>query len=102
MVEEEKKGSVGRPTATCSTSLRSPEPVPVSALNGDDQAQGLNAHFEKMQAMCMRYLMPEPYTDLQGEVAHQAEFARAHRDCLFIGDMIYMLDGPEQREAQHG
>lgn len=70
---------------------------------GNSRGEGkLHAHFEKMQAMCMRYLMPEPYTDLQGETAHQAEFARAHRDRLFIGDMIYMLDGPEQREAQHG
>ena len=30
---------VGRPTATCPRSLRSPEPVPVSAHSGDGQAQ---------------------------------------------------------------
>lgn len=30
----------GRPSATCPSSLRSPEPVPVSAHTGDGQAQG--------------------------------------------------------------
>lgn len=54
----------------------------------------LNQHFEKMQAMCVRYLVPEPYTDLQGVVWSEDAMEG------FVSDMIYMLDGPEQRAAQ--
>lgn len=57
----------------------------------------LSEHFAKMQDMVARYLAPEPY------VGHDSVTANALsplRDDLFIDDMIYMLDGPEQREAQ--
>jgi hypothetical protein len=58
----------------------------------------LNAHFEKMQDMCRRYLEPNGfYVSIDGE---KWEGPPADLDALFIADMIYMLDGPEQREAQ--
>lgn len=55
-------------------------------------------HFKKMQAQVQQYLPPEDYTDLEGKVVVASD--REGIDSLFIGDMIYMLDGPEQREAQ--
>ena len=56
----------------------------------------LLAHFEKMQDMARRYIMPEPYVERDGNKVNVATL----RDDAFIRDMIYMLDGPEQREAQ--
>lgn len=56
----------------------------------------LHDHCAKMQRMASAYLEPGPYRGLSGEVASLAPA----RDKLFIADMIYLLDGPEQREAQ--
>lgn len=59
-------------------------------------------HFIRMQEMCTAYLTPEPYTTMiPGATPTTHDTGDEHaRDQLFIGDMIYMLDGPEQREAQ--
>ncbi|MEO1169640.1 MAG: hypothetical protein AAFW97_13110 [Pseudomonadota bacterium] len=55
---------------------------------------GLLRHFREMQDMCARWLQPEPYKDRDGVVwphgSHEA----------FVNDMIWMLDGPEQRAAE--
>lgn len=62
----------------------------------------LHDHFEAMQAMVVRYLIPEPYTS-QAPGCTPASHDKGDtvaRDNLFIADMIYMLDGPEQRAAE--
>ena len=56
----------------------------------------LLAHFVAMQGMVQRYLPREPYFDREGVEGQTNE----RRDALFIGDVIYALDGPEQRAAQ--
>lgn len=55
-------------------------------------------HFKRMQDMAARYLEPGPYLDRDGKVvpAHDDEA----RMSLWENDIIHMLDGPEQREAQ--
>jgi hypothetical protein len=61
----------------------------------------LEDHFKKMQDMATRYLIPEPYVDREGNSSVVAMGSdQAVRDHLFASDMLYMLDGPEQREAQ--
>lgn len=58
-------------------------------------------HFKRMQAMALAYILPAaPYVDRDGKRSddHGGE-KRGVRDNLFANDMIYMLDGPEQREA---
>jgi hypothetical protein len=66
--------------------------------------QKLLDHFKRMQATASRYLEPEPYTNREGktyEVYHGVNpVGDMDRDNAFIGDVLYMLDGPEQREAQ--
>jgi len=54
----------------------------------------LCSHIETMQGMASRYLEPTAYKDLGG---HHAGLNPADRDYAFICDIIYMLDGPEQR-----
>ena len=57
----------------------------------------LNDHFEAMQEMCCRYLEPNGYyIDREGTIWRGDDVEPS----AFISDMIYMLDGPEQREAQ--
>ncbi len=62
----------------------------------------LEDHFVRMQEMSTRYLMHlEPYIDREGNSSKVALGSdQAVRDRLFTQDMIYMLDGPEQRDAQ--
>jgi hypothetical protein len=61
----------------------------------------LQTHFKAMQRMATRYLMPEPYADRDGQTSFVAAGSdKAVRDSMFANDMIYMLDGPEQREAE--
>lgn len=61
----------------------------------------LEAHFEKMQEMATRYLMPEPYIDRDGNSSKVAIGSdKPVRDAMFANDILYMLDGPEQRAAQ--
>jgi hypothetical protein len=57
----------------------------------------LHSHVETMQVLASGYLTPGPYMS-HTEGRHLT--ADADRDAAFIGDMIYMLDGPEQRAAQ--
>lgn len=57
--------------------------------------QKLLDHFKRMQDMATRYLQPEVYVDLEGR--EQTDSFKAD---AFVDDIIYMLDGPEQREAQ--
>ncbi len=64
-------------------------------------AQQLDEHFNKMQDMASRYLQHlDPYVDRNGERSGGLSQFPVSRDDLFIGDMLYMLDGPEQRTAQ--
>jgi hypothetical protein len=53
-------------------------------------------HVKRMQEAATRYLVPEDYTDREGNV-HTVDQDRTK---AFANDMLYMLDGPEQREAQ--
>jgi len=57
----------------------------------------LQAHFARMQEMASRYLEPGPYVDRDGVKWK----SRAAQHVGFINDMLYSLDGPEQREAQN-
>jgi hypothetical protein len=62
----------------------------------------LHAHFKRMQAMATAYITPERYTTMvPGAIptSHDEGDVEARNE-LFIVDMIYMLDGPEQREAE--
>lgn len=57
--------------------------------------------FKAMQGMASRYLDPAVYIDRDGQTSRVAAGSdQAVRDRLFTADMLYMLDGPEQREAQ--
>lgn len=55
-------------------------------------------HFKRMQAMASRYLEPGAYTDIDGNEYNYDK--RGGKSSAFIHDLIYMLDGPEQREAE--
>lgn len=57
----------------------------------------LKQHFEKMQDMSRRYIEPIDYVDRDGYISGNSSSEERH---AFLGDIIYMLDGPEQREAQ--
>lgn len=58
----------------------------------------LPKHFERMQEMAARYLEPGPYVASDG-IPFESEEGQLR---AFVSDMIYMLDGPEQRKAQYG
>lgn len=96
--------------------------TPAPSDQDASQAQGegaLLAHVRKMQEACANYIEPTTYiarhpdTGKIGDCAWVREFpmpdqnasdhgkaeANARRDAAFIRDMIYMLDGPEQRAA---
>ena len=52
-----------------------------------------------MQGQCRQYLEPTGYTSFDRKrIAFEKD--REAQDSLFINDMIYLLDGPEQREAE--
>ncbi len=90
---------------------------PTTAQGEVVQSDALLQHVEQMQVMCAEYVEPATYrarftggtcqwdtefTELNGthsEVARRK--AKDRRDQAFINDMIYMLDGPEQRQAFH-
>ena len=85
-----------------------------------NETSALLAHFRAMQEACANYLEPTTYfarhPDLGrvGGCSLVREFSMPHphasergaaetnarRDKAFIRDMIYMLDGPEQRDAE--
>lgn len=54
-------------------------------------------HLAAMQAMATNYITPEDYIDRDGKVANR--YDDEAQQSLFIADIIYMLDGPEQRAA---
>lgn len=58
----------------------------------------LLAHLEAMQIMATAYICPLQYRDRNGLAAINHDEANK----LFANDMVYMLDGPEQREAYKG
>lgn len=84
------------------------------------ETSALLAHFRAMQEACANYLEPTTYLarhpdlDHVGDCPWVREFSMPHphasergaaetnarRDKAFIRDMIYMLDGPEQRDAE--
>lgn len=73
-----------------------PNPTPSKNGNMTNYAESkLLVHFRKMQRMMVRYLEPVPYVDRAG-TSHTA----SDESDAFISDMIWMLDGPEQREAE--
>lgn len=58
---------------------------------------------ERMQSAAQGYLIPGAYVQRTGDDPHVAKIAdegTTERRDLFIGDIIHLLDGPEQREAQ--
>lgn len=57
------------------------------------QVGGPLAHIEEMQAKACDYLQPD------GGEQYGAAQDQPHRDSAFIADLIYDLDGPEQRAA---
>lgn len=58
----------------------------------------LRNHFKAMQAKAAEYLEPDIYVPHVG--THAVYDQGPNRDRLFANDMLYMLDGPEQREAE--
>lgn len=64
-------------------------------------ANPLLTHYRAMQDMAANYLEPTgDYTNRDGVHAEDDGNECPPVERLFIGDMIYMLDGPEQRAAQ--
>lgn len=66
--------------------------IGVRESRGEDKLQ---AHFAKMQRMASAYLEPGPYIDREGREWRDLDDIHG-----FVADMIWMLDGPEQRKAQ--
>ena len=69
----------------------------------------LKSHFELMQDKMREFIIPDTYKSLDGKIAPMFENNHSDnikqeiinkRNELFANDMIYLLDGPEQREAQ--
>lgn len=94
-----------------------------SALSGDaGEGAKLREHFARMMEAAANYVEPTTYiarhpdygmlgpckfnTEFPEPTEHHADSAKAdikaRRDQAFIRDMIYMLDGPEQRAAIAG
>lgn len=82
----------------------------ITAWNTRPPAIGveLRRHFKQMQRMATAYLVPEDYKDRNGRVTLQGDHnntdqwkqgQRGFRAEAFANDMIYMLDGPEERAA---
>lgn len=58
----------------------------------------LLTHFRAMQRMATAYIVPEPYVTRAGKTIPNGD--NYARETAFASDMLYMLDGPEQREAE--
>lgn len=56
-------------------------------------------HFKRMQVQVASYLEPAQYVPFHGGPC-KLDMNAAEEKARFIDDMIYMLDWPEQREAQ--
>lgn len=59
-------------------------------------------HFRRMQTAAENLIRPDSYSPQFGEMAGVASYEDQSREerKAFVGDMLYALDGPEQREAQ--
>ncbi len=59
-------------------------------------------HFKRMQECVSAYIEPAPYVARTGDTAGEtATLAQSnYRNMLFMDDIIYLADGPEQREAE--
>lgn len=57
-------------------------------------------HIELMQSKARDYLMSLSNYHEYGGTASAHHTDTEGRDCLFLHDMLHLLDGPEQREAQ--
>lgn len=87
MTDIEKKALAGEPVAAPDTTAL------VSALGA------MNRHLEAMQNQCAQYLESGGYTAFDRKsIAFENE--QEAQTKMFVSDMIYLLDGPEQREAQ--
>ncbi len=95
--------------------IKEPVAAPTPASHGK-----LDTHVRKMQEACANYLEPTTYVARHPNISrigdclwvrefsmpeptHSPEAAQrieARRTEAFVSDIIYMLDGPEQREAQ--
>lgn len=56
-------------------------------------------HMAAMQGMASRFLEPEVYVDRDGARIAKGPKAEPLRNTAFINDMLFMLDGPQEREA---
>lgn len=74
------------------TAVNSYEPM-LAAL------EALNSHIETMQSQMVQYLEPKGYTSFDRKTIAFEKDKPAQSE-MFINDMIWLLDGPEQRKAQ--
>jgi len=59
----------------------------------------LLVHFYAMQSQMRQYVQPGGYTAFDRKrIAFEND--REAQDSLFISDMIYLMDGPEQRKVE--
>lgn len=98
MNEDEFKSGV----RTDGSRLMQPDHDPMPAIHGRGLA--LLAHMKRMQEKATEYITPDYYKPshplASGSVGGNGELAKEFRDDFFINDMLYMLDGPEQRAAE--
>lgn len=69
---------------------------PMKVLHGRGVA--LLLHMHKMQDMAGMYLQPGDYTDIEGKTFMGDKLGG--KSTAFVNDVLYMLDGPEQRAAE--
>jgi NTP pyrophosphatase (non-canonical NTP hydrolase) len=81
------------------------QPDKLAILHGRGVA--LVRHFDQMKRTAAAYVEPTPYyEDRDGNRSNAADapgavgLEGAQRNWLFANDMVYMLDGPEQRAAE--
>lgn len=55
-------------------------------------------HFKTMQAKAAEYIEPDIYVPYAGN--HATDDQGHLRDSMFIGDMLHLMDGPEQRAIE--
>lgn len=110
--------SVNMPSGEClhETDVREILEAALPFLPIAGEGKAIHEHFKQMQEMCRDYLIPETYVrrfpdqpnahagefNMPGphQSEQQAGIMNSRRDRAFISDIIRMLDGPEQREAE--
>lgn len=65
----------------------------------EPNGRALLSHLRVMQNMAQSYVTPGPYVAINGERVEGEEQA-VERNKLFATDILYLLDGPEQRFAE--